>query len=278
MALGVRRAGYFEWQKRPKQSDRDADLVSALKEIRKNHPCYGTQSMIDELPENLKISYGKGYRICRDYGILTNKRKPNGITKSDPAAQSSEDLIKRDFYADTPNTKLLTDITEMQCRDGKLYLSPILDCFDGAIVGFSIDNHMKAELCEAAMQSFIKGYKGFSGCIVHSDRGSQYTSRLFRDLLAEKGFKQSMGRTGTCSDNARMESFFATFKKELIYRLPMYKLTRAQVRIYVFEWIAYYNRKRRHTANDGKLPPLVKRQLYFQQMYGNFDALHSRAG
>ncbi len=71
-----------------------------------------------------------------------------------------------------------------------------------------------------------------------------------------------MGRTGTCADNARMESFFATLKKELIYRLPMYRLTRKEVRAYIFEWIAYYNRKRRHTANESSMPPLVKREQY----------------
>ncbi|GAB6274651.1 MAG: hypothetical protein STSR0004_15150 [Peptococcaceae bacterium] len=105
--------------------------------------------------------------------------------------------------------------------------------------------------------------------IVHSDRVSQFTSRLFRETLANKGLRQSMGRTGSCFDNARIESFFATLKKELIYRLPVYKMNRAEIRylISIFDWIeSYYNRKRRHTSNEHKLPPLVKRKFFQQRI------------
>jgi len=85
--------------------------------------------------------------------------------------------------------------------------------------------------------------------------------------LANKVLRQSMGRTGNCFDNARMESFFATLKKELIYRLPVYKMNRAEVRHHIFDWIeSYYNRKRRHTSNEQKLPPLVKRKLFQQRI------------
>jgi transposase InsO family protein len=159
---------------------------------------------------------------------------------------------------------LLTDITEMKCRDGKLYLCPVLDCFDAAIVGFSMDDNMKATLAAAALKSVVVRWGNMADCILHSDRGSQFTSQLYRGALEAHGFRQSMGRTGTCADNARMESFFATLKKELIYQRPMYRLTRKEVRAYVFGWIAYYNRKRRHTANEGNLPPLAKRGFYFQ--------------
>ena len=221
--------------------------------------------MLDTLPEEQKVSYGKGYRVCRDNGLLTKRRNPKGITKADPLAQAADDLVRRDFTATAPNEKLLTDITEMECRDGKLYLCAVLDCFDAAISGFSMDSNMKTPLCTAALNSAVNRWACSRGCIIHSDRGSQFTSRLYRETLDEKGFRQSMGRVGTCSDNARMESFFATLKKELIYRLPLYRLSRKEVRAYIFEWIAYYNRKRRHTSNEGKLPPMKKRELYLQQ-------------
>lgn len=262
MALGVRREGYYAWEKRPTREERDEVLLSALKQVRAKHPCYGVQSLINALPPERKVSYGKGYRVCRDNGLLTKRRKAKGITKANPAAMASEDLVRRDFSADVPNEKLLTDITEMKCRDGKLYLCPVLDCFDAAIVGFSMDTNMKATLCAGALKSVVGRWGSMKGCILHSDRGSQFTSLLYRETLESKGFRQSMGRTGTCADNARMESFFATLKKELIYRLPLYKLTRKEVRMYIFEWIAYYNRKRRHTANENNLPPLAKRELY----------------
>ena len=169
--------------------------------------------MLDELLDSLRPSYGKGYRICRDNNLLQKRRKAKGITKADPTAQASEDLVQRDFTADKPNTKWLTDITQMKCSDGKLYLCPVLDCFDAAIVGFSMTNHMRSELCTAALNSAVKRYKPEKGYIAHSDRGSQFTSHLFRESLASQGLVQSMGRTGSCFDNARMESFFATLKK-----------------------------------------------------------------
>lgn len=266
MALHVRREGYYNWLHRPSREARDAELILALEKVRKKHPCYGVRSMLDELPAGEKVSYGKGYRVCRDNGLLTKRRKPKGLTQPDPAAQAAEDLVKRDFTALAPNQKWLTDITEMACKDGKLYLCAVLDCFDGAIVGHSMETNMKTPLCTAALSGAVLRYGTGENRILHSDRGSQFTSHLYQQTLTAKGFQHSMGRTGSCYDNARMESFFATLKKELIYRLPLYKLTRVQVKSLVFDWIeTYYNRIRRHTSNVGHLPPLMKRDTWNRQ-------------
>jgi putative transposase len=266
-ALGVRREGYYAWQKRPCRAERDEALVSALKKVKDKHPAYGVRSMIDKLPDALKLSYGKCYSICRDYGLLQKRRRPHGITKTNPKAQLAEDLVKRDFTSKAPNTKWLTDITEMKYKDGKLYLCAVLDCFDASVVGFSMDINMKTPLCTSALNNAVKRYGKTEGLIIHSDRGSQFTSRLFRETLANIRLRQSMGRTGSCFDNARMESFFATLKKELIYRLPLYKMNRAEVRHQIFYWIeSYYNRIRRHTSNEQNLPPFVKRKLFQQRI------------
>jgi transposase InsO family protein len=261
--LSVRREGYYDWLKRPTRTERDAPLVSALKAIRKDHPDYGTQSMLDELPDDLKCSYGKGYRICKEYGLLTKKRKARSLTKADPKASKSSDLVNRDFTADKPGTKWFTDITEIRCKDGKGYLCGVLDGFDSALLGHSFDDHMRAELCTGALMNADIRYGHEKDCIMHSDHGSQFTSVLFRETLAKHGFRQSMGRVGSCFDNAKIESFWATLKNELIYKLPLSKMTRAEVKLRIFAWIeGYYNRRRRHTANQGKLAPLTKRQLY----------------
>ena len=151
--LRVRREGYYDFLKRPSREQSEKPLVAALRKIREEHPCYGTQSMIDELPDSLKPSYGKGYRVCRDNGLLTERRKPKSITKADPEAQKAEDLVQRDFYADTPGTKVFTDITEISCADGKLYFCGVLDAFDGAQIGYSMADHMRAEVCTAALMS-----------------------------------------------------------------------------------------------------------------------------
>lgn len=220
--------------------------------------------MRDALPSTIeKPSYGKCYRLCRDNNLLHRRKTPRSITKRNPEEQLSEDLIQRDFKAAEENSKWLSDITEVKCVDGKLYLAAILDCFDGAIVGMSIARHKRAELCVSALKSAIGRYGKKHGLILHSDRGSQYTSHEYREHLAKYQVLQSMGRTGSCYDNARMESFFATLKKELIYELPLYRLTRDQVRQKIFSWIElYYNIERRHTANEDNLPPLKKRAKY----------------
>jgi len=264
MVLSVRREGYYAWQKRKVRLNRDEELVSALYAIRKNHPKYGVQSMRDELPATIhKPSYGKCYRLCREHNLLQRRKTARGITRSNPKEQASEDLINRDFKSAAANTKWLTDISEIKCADGRLYLAAILDCFDGAIVGMSMASHKRAELCVSALKSAIGRYGKQAGLIIHSDRGSQYTSKEFRKELQCRKILQSMGRTGSCYDNARMESFFATLKKELIYDLPLSRLTRDQVRHYIFTWVElYYNTQRRNTANEDNLPPLKKRAMF----------------
>ena len=109
------------------------------------------------------------YRICKENNlIIRTKRRPNGITREDRAAEKSENLIKQDFSASRPNEKLLTDITEIACADGKLYLAAVLDCFDGSIQGFQMADHMRAELCVGAFENACKK-SGERGMILHSD-------------------------------------------------------------------------------------------------------------
>ena len=124
-----------------------------------------------------------------------------------------------------------------------------------------------ASLCCDAFRNAVSHYGYQTGLILHSDHGSQYTSQEYRTLLAQhESIRQSMGRTHCCFDNARMESFFATLKKELIYRLHCVSMKREQVRQLIFRWIeTYYNRLRRNTANEDNLPPLVKRLRWTQK-------------
>jgi transposase InsO family protein len=198
--------------------------------------------------------------------LIKQKRHPNGITKADRDAQKSENIIKQDFSAQNPNEKWLSDITEVHCADGKLYVSAVLDCFDGAIVGLSFDNNMRKELCIASFEQACNRYKA-RGMTFHSDRGSQYTSRLFRDSLYRSGAVQSMSGTGRCYDNARMESFFATLKKEKLYKIKTEVLPLETVKTIIFRYVEiYYNRNRIYTTNTGGYPPLVYRNMYYCSM------------
>lgn len=133
--------------------------------------------------------------------------------------QEQENLLKRDFSARRPLEKFLTDITEVQCADGKLYISPIMDCFSGEIVALEMRDNMKKELCIDTVRQLERIYPSLSGAVFHSDRGSQYTSAAFCAELSRCGMIQSLSGIGHCFDNARMESFFATLKKEKIYQI-----------------------------------------------------------
>jgi len=267
------RPGYYGWLKKKDAPDKNASILSDIKEIRKNHSAYGVARLHKTLNKKLKknklspVSYGRIYGICKVNGLLQKLRRPRGITQQDRAEQASEDLIQRDFTAEHPNKKWLGDITEISCKDGKLYTAGVFDCFDGAIVGFSMENHKRASLCSSAFKEAVNRYGKDNELIFHSDRGSQYTSREFRRVLNGYNTRQSMGRTGSCYDNARMESFFATLKKELIYRIPVTTLTCKEVKRLIFRWIeCEYNRDRLYSANEDGMPPLEKRAAYLEQV------------
>lgn len=159
------------------------------------------------------------YRVMTAIGITHRpNRKPNGITKADREARKSDDLLKRNFKADKPFSKCVTDITKVKAKNGKLYVSAIFDCYDLTAVGLSMDDNMRAELCAATVANTAAAYPEFHGAVLHSDRRSQYTSASYRAALSEYGVKQSMNSAGgRCNDNARCESMWARMKNELFY-------------------------------------------------------------
>ena len=244
-------------------------ILKVLAEDPENKENYGARRVHLRLqqPEyNYTGSYSTVYRVMKANGLLQKKkRKPNGITKEDCAAQKSENLLNQDFSASEPNVKWLSDITEVPTADGKLYLAPVLDCFDGQIVGLAMDDNMKKELCIRAFEQACLRHNA-NGMIFHSDRGAQFTSQKFRESLKAHDAIQSMSGTGRCYDNARMESFIATIKKEKLYKIKTELLSMEKVKSIIFRWIfMYYNRKRVYTANDSGYPPDVKRQMHLKK-------------
>ena len=258
--LQVSVSGYYRWVRRKDRPTRDELLSAAIKEVLDEHPWndnYGARRMQLALSQHgIRAGIRRITRIMRENGWLhERKRRPKGLTKADPEAMKAENLIHQDFSAEKPFRKLLTDITQVQCADGKLYISPILDCFNGEILSLCMANNMKKELCINTVTAAAERFP-IRGAILHSDRGSQYTSEAFRRTLAAKGLVQSLSGVAHCYDNARMESFFATLKKELIYRIPAYRMRMEEVRTLVFRYVfTYYNRVRVYTSNPDGLPP-----------------------
>ena len=143
------------------------------------------------------------------------------------------------------NKFYMNGITEVQCDDGKLYVSPVLDCFNGEIVALEMRDNMKKELCIDTVKQLREKYGRLDGTVLHSDRGCQYTSYAFRRELVTNGLVQSLSGTAHCYDNARMESFFATLKKEKLYQVPTYRMKREEVKTIIFRYIfGYYNTQR----------------------------------
>ena len=237
-----------------------------IKQILDEHPDndnYGAERICLALQQRgIRVSRRTIYRAMKENGWLHRRRRPHGITKATTEIQEKENLLKRDFRSDVPFRKFLTDISEIQCADGKLYISPVMDCFSGEIVALEMRDNMKKELCIDTVRQLHGLCPNLSGAILHSDRGSQYTSEAFRETLRRCGIQQSLSGAGHCFDNARMESFFATLKKEKIYRIAAYRLPRETVKTIVFRYVfIYYNRFRVYTSNPDGLPP-VKYRLW----------------
>lgn len=209
------------------------------------------------------------YRIMEKAGLSYRpNRKPNGITKADRNARKSEDLIRRDFTAEKPLEKCETDITEIPAKDGKLYVSAVFDCYNLEALGLAMSDHMKADLCVSTIKNAHKAFPSISGAIIHSDRGSQCTSALYRAELNRLGIVQSMNSDGgRHHDNARCEAMWARMKEELLYgRYDTKKMTVEELKTLIWRYfIIYWNTRRICSANGG-LPPMVKRKQYYDSL------------
>ena len=275
--LKVTRQGFYKYLADKDRPWKYQDLADAMRVIASEDECNDTygrirmyQALLLKKPEGIRIPGERTvYRVMKEIGLSHRpKRKPNGITKADREARKSDDLLKRDFSSQEPLKKCVTDITEIKAKDGKLYVSAIFDCFDAAVLGLAMDTSMKAALCERTLDNAVRAYPGLQGAIIHSDRGAQYTSETYRRAVAKYGIRQSMNSAGgRCHDNARCESMWARMKEELLYgRHNTEKMTVEEVETLIFRYfIGYWNNRRICSANEG-LPPMVKRQRYYESL------------
>ena len=275
--LKVTRQGFYKYLAEKDRPWKYQDLADAMRVIASEDECNDTygrirmyQALLLKKPEGIRIPGERTvYRVMKKIGLSHRpKRKPNGITKADREARKSDDLLKRDFSSQEPLKKCVTDITEIKAKDGKLYVSAIFDCFDAAVLGLAMDTSMKAALCERTLDNAVRAYPGLQGAMIHSDRGAQYTSETYRRAVSKYGIRQSMNSAGgRCHDNARCESMWARMKEELLYgRHDTEKMTVEEVETLIFRYfIGYWNNRRICSANEG-LPPMVKRQRYYESL------------
>ncbi len=199
--LGVSHQGFYKYLAKKDRSWKYQDLADAMKEIVSEDECNDTygrirmyQALLLKQPEGVHIpSERTVYRIMEQMGLSHRpKRKPNGITKADREAMKSADLLKREFHSDAPLKKCVTDITEIRTSDGKLYVSAIFDCFDLSVLGLAMETNMKADLCVHTLKNALNAYPSLEGAIIHSDRGTQYVSEIYRKAIRDYHICQSM--------------------------------------------------------------------------------------
>ena len=250
--LEVSPSGFYRWRdaepsERAKTDERLRVKIRAFFEASRG--TYGSPRIHEDLVEDGEsVSRQRVARIMREEGLVARpKRRFKKTTRPGTEAQKAQDLVQRGFSADAPNKLWVSDISYVRTWQGWVYVAVILDVFSRRVVGYAIDDHMRAELVVEAFEMAVRRRGPVDGLVFHSDRGSQYTSARFREKLRQRGVRQSMGSVGDCFDNAVAESFFATLKHELIYRhtWPTQRRAIAATKEYIEN---FYNLRRRHSA------------------------------
>lgn len=257
-AFSISRSGYYKWRNRPnsKRHEENQELLATIKSIHKESDgIFGSPAINMKLKEkNLFFNHKRVERIMRENNIKSKaKKKFIATTNSCHKSPIAPNLLERDFDPVGINQAWCSDITYIRTLEGWLYLATVMDLKSRKIIGWETSNRMTRQLVIDAFNNAYRSRNNPEGVIFHSDRGSQYASLDFRMLLEKSGMQQSMSRQGDCWDNACAESFFASLKKEKIYRNTY--SSRQQAREDIFWYIEiFYNRYRPHSYLGGMSP------------------------
>ena len=269
--LEVSTSGYYEWRDRP------ASATAARREHLKlliaavfadSDGTYGHRRVHAQLGrwgEHTSPELVRG--LMRELGLVACQPRPwrHSLTEADAAPAPIPDLVRRDFTAGAPGQKMVGDITYIPTWEGWVYLATVIDCHTKAVVGWALDDNYKTPLISAAITMAGRNHDLAPGAIFHSDRGSNYTSAQFAAALQGLDILQSVGRTGTCYDNAMAESFFAALKTERVHRTQY--PTRQHARRDIARYIElHYNTKRLHSALGYKTPQEVHDEYLNRQL------------
>jgi transposase InsO family protein len=259
--LGVSASWFYKWTSRTptpteqRRAELDAAVAAAFKKARGLH---GSPRLHDDLRETgWQVSEKTVADSMRRQGLVARRiRRRNGLTRQDKAAPKFPNLLRRNFTADRPNVKWVGDMTEIPTAAGKLYLATVIDLYSRRLLGAATGLHPDAELaCEAIKMAVAArgGAEQITGVIFHTDRGSTYTAEKFTALCRRLEIRQSMGRVGSCFDNAAAEAFFSSLEWEVLSRHEFD--TTAKARAVVIDWCyGFYNTQRRHSAAAGQSP------------------------
>lgn len=269
--LNVSRSGYYAWRTRP-VSQREMANKALLEKIQAAHAAskgrYGSPRIYEEVKADVPCSVNRVARLMRQHGIRAKQAKRyKTTTKSNAQHSHAPNHLEQDFNATRPAEKWVSDITYIWTAAGWLYLAVVIDLFSRRVVGWSMNARMTTQLVADAFQMAWHQVRPAAGLLFHSDRGSQYTSQAFQQLMQKHQVHVSMSGTGNCYDNAVVESFFGSLKMELIYHAAYQ--TRVEAENDIFFYIeGFYNRQRRHSSL-GYVSPLAYEAHYQQQLVVN---------
>jgi putative transposase len=250
--LHVAKSAFYAWQRHPASARvrTDAQLTEHIRDIHdQSHRTYGAPRVHAELRRRGKrVARKRVARLMRQAGLVGRcPRRFRRTTVADPTRPPVGDLVRRQFRPAAPDQVWVADISYIRTWEGWLYLAVILDAYSRKVIGWAFADHLRTELATAALHMALTSRRPRPGVIHHSDRGVQYMSAAYTHVLTAHGLRHSVGRPGTCWDNAVAESFFATLKNELIYAHAW--PTRQRVRSAVFAYIeGWYNRARLHST------------------------------
>lgn len=268
-AIHISKSGYYNWLGReiPETERDNIRIAEEIKVIHDEDNALGYRRIWEVLlrDKGIKVNAKRVLRICRFLGIKSFvKHNPHGCTKADNDPKHiEENILNREFTAESPNEKWLTDVTEFKYYVNgikhKLYLSAILDLYDRRIVAYTIGDSNNNELVFSNFDIAVGRYPD-AHPLFHSDRGFQYTGKAFHSKIESAGMIHSMSRVGKCLDNAPMEGFWGILKRERYY-LHRYTSRQSLVDM-ITSYIEYYN-ERRYQRKLGILAPMEKYNLYY---------------
>ena len=269
--LEVSVSGYFQAQRRPPGGSArqvaNTATIARIAAIQKRHQGrYGRRRMRRELGKcGEVVNHKRVSRLMQEHGLQSRIRRRFRVVTTDSRHRHpiAPNVLARDFKAEAPNRKWLTDITYVSTDEGWLYCAFVEDLFSRKIVGWGMDEAMPQELTQTALYMALGLRAPGPGLVHHSDRGSQYAANDYRAILAARGIVVSMSRRGDCWDNAPMESFNGTIKVECVY--PTHFATRDQARQALLEYIGYYNTERMHSSLDYETPAAFEQNWLARQ-------------
>jgi putative transposase len=262
--LKVSRSGYYAWRNRQPgpRAQANATLLAKIRSVYEaSRWTYGSPRVHAALRQTgVACGRHRVARLMRHAGLRAcARRRKRPLTTQPGAGVVAANLLNREFVAQRPDEKWVTDITYIDTLEGWLYLAAILDLFSRKVVGWAMADHLKSSLAERALLMALNQRPSDAPLLHHSDRGRQFTSTPYQALLTQAGITVSMSRTGNCYDNAVAESFFGTLKTECV-TVPF--ATRQQARTTIFEYIeGWYNRQRLHSSL-GYLSPVQFERLH----------------